>query len=398
MLRRTLLPLTLAALLGGCGGGGIKGDADCGCGPTDPKATRATLLSKVPRSGVAGCWGYTAPDGSKYALMGTAVGILVLDLRNPTAPRVVDEVPGPTNTPYPGIYWREMRTYGHYAYIVSEQTDVRGGIMILDLAGLPNSVRFVKSVTPRDGRLNAHTIDIDPGTGLLYLQRYSSLPAPPFLAPTLAAHDPEDSLGNYGPTDGSVDIFRLTDPENPAFLTTFNQNVYVHDMTARNGYCYVAEGTHASYSVWDMRDPAHPALVTRWNVEPGHFAHNIWPSPDGTHVVTTEELPEGLPARIWRLNGAAAPTAIASFKQGTGTPHNAIWQGNRIFFSHYSEGVVVADVTNRAAPAMLARYDTSPMSGQDLEGCWGVYPFPDGQTVVGSDIQQGFHLVRVDAP
>jgi hypothetical protein len=259
---------------------------------------------------------------------------------------------------------------------------------------LPNSVRYVKSVIPRDGRLNAHTVDIDPAAGLLYLQRYTNL-APPGTHDQ-PHHDPEDSLGNYLPTDGSVDIYDLADPENPAYLTTFNQNVYVHDMTARGGYCYIAEGTHNSYSIWDVRDPRHPARVVRWNVASGHFAHNIWPSPTGAYVVTTEEIPEGLPARIWQLHGTAAPTAVAQFKQGTGTPHNAIWMGNRIYFSHYSEGVAVADVTNPALPSLAARYDTSSASGPALNGCWGVYPFPDGKTVIGSDISTGFHLIQVD--
>ncbi|MDE3246883.1 MAG: choice-of-anchor B family protein [Acidobacteriota bacterium] len=393
MLLRLLLSLTLLLAFSGCAGGGSTSGTEQPAAPA-VNAFKATLESRIPRGGVAGCWGYTAPNGDRYGLMGTAKGILVVDLRNPTAARVVDEVDGPTNTPYPGIYWREMRTFGHYAYIVSEQTNFRGGLMILDLAGLPDSVRYVQSMVPRDGRLNAHTVDIDPDRGLLFMQRYSSLPS----GIATPHRDPEDGLGG-GPTDGSVDVYDLATPENPGYLTTFNQNIYVHDMTARGGFCYVAEGTHNSYSIWDVREARHPALVVRWSVEAGHFAHNIWPSPDGSHVVTTEELPEGLPARIWRLNGAAAPTPISQFQQGTGTPHNAIWMGAKIFFSHYTEGIAVADVADPAKPVLAARYDTSPnLSGPDLNGCWGVFPFPDGRTVIGSDINEGFHLIHLELP
>ena len=29
---------------------------------------------------------------------------------------------------------------------------------------------------------------------------------------------------------------------------------------------------------------------------------------------------------------------------------------------------------------------------------WGVFPFPDGKTVIGSDINEGLYLVRLDLP
>ncbi|MES2319132.1 MAG: hypothetical protein V4631_16770 [Pseudomonadota bacterium] len=62
-----------------------------------------TQLSSVARTGVAGTWGYTAPDGSRYAIMGTAKGVLVLELRDTANPRVVDEIDGPTNTQIAGF-------------------------------------------------------------------------------------------------------------------------------------------------------------------------------------------------------------------------------------------------------------------------------------------------------
>ncbi|MEJ7807593.1 MAG: hypothetical protein WKG03_16920 [Telluria sp.] len=177
------LPVLCAAALTACGGGGGGSTTPPPPPPTPPPVVvpppvslpampgdfGGKRLSTVARTGVAGGWGYTAPDGSRYALMGTAKGILVLDLRDSANPRVVDEIDGPTNTPSPGVYWREMRTYGTHAYIVSEQDNVRGGVMILDLSALPASVSYVKSFTPRDGTLRSHTIDIDTVRGLAYL-------------------------------------------------------------------------------------------------------------------------------------------------------------------------------------------------------------------------------------
>ncbi|WP_426101268.1 LVIVD repeat-containing protein [Massilia sp. TSP1-1-2] len=411
-----LLALCIVGLSGCGGGGGGGGGATLPPPPVvvqpgSPGDFGGKQLASVARTGVAGNWGYTAPDGARYALMGTAKGILVLDLRDSANVRVVDEIDGPTNTPSPGVYWREMRVYGTHAYIVSEQDNVRGGVMILDLSALPASVRFVKSFAPRDGTLRAHTIDIDTARGLAYLQRPVSVapPAPaPISAPLLDAPAPavfggamaaahtEGEHEHGGPSDGSVEVWDLkTDPENPRYITTFNLNKSVHDMTAVGNLVYVAEGTANSWSIWDLTTPAAPRLLVRWVGTPGNFAHNIWPSGDGTFVVTTEEVPAGLPARVWRLNGAAAPTQLSTFKVGTGTPHNVIMEGNMAYLSHYTEGAVAVDLSNPAVPKVVMRVDTSALAGPGYSGCWGVYKFPGLPLLTCSDIETGFHLISI---
>jgi choice-of-anchor B domain-containing protein len=395
-LRRVINIAACCVALASCGGGG--GDS-AATPPSPANDFGAVLVSKVARSGVAGTWGYVAPDGSRYALMGTAKGVLVLDLRDPSNPRVVDEVDGPTNTNHAGIYWREMRVYGAYAYVVSEHTNYRGGIMVLDLSGLPASVRYVTSVTPRDGQLAAHTLDIDVARGLLYLQRETNLAAPASGDGRASAlhhgsEKPEHPVGDAN--HGSIEVWNLAaDPENPTYLTTFNQHRSIHDMTAAGDYVYVAEGNASSYSVWDVRDPRTPTRVVRWAVEAGHFAHNIWPSGDGSFVVTTEEIPTGLPARVWQLNGSAPPTLLSSFKVGTGTPHNVVMEGRMAYLSHYTEGAAAVDLSDPSAPRVVAQLDTNPYDGAQLSGCWGVYKFPNEPLMICSDIDTGFHLIRL---
>ncbi len=419
--RHSLGVLLVACAFGlsACGGGGGGGSTTPPPPPPPPPSGSAgdfggKVLAKVARSGVAGTWGYTAPNGRRYALMGTAKGILVLDLLDTANPRVVDEIDGPTNTSAPGTYWREMRVYGNYAYIVSEQDNVRGGVMIVDLSGLPATVRFVKSFTPRDGTLRSHTIDIDTVRGLAYIQRPTSV-APPapiaaavsaplfdapgpigFGGPGPAAHGTEDGHSHGGPADGSIEVWDIkTDPENPKYITTFNLNKAVHDMTAVGELVYVAEATASSYSIWDMKNPALPVLKTRWVGTPGNFAHNIWPNGDGTIVVTTEEVPKGLPARVWRLNDATPPTELSSFKFGSGTPHNVVMEGNIAYLSHYAEGAIAVDLSNPAVPKTVMRVDTTPLSGADYLGCWGVYKFPGQPLLMCSDMQTGFNLISI---
>jgi choice-of-anchor B domain-containing protein len=400
---RVLAALALCALAA-CGGGGSGSPSQTpAVVSTD---TGAVLASKVARSGVAGTWGYTAPDGARYALMGTAKGVLVLDLRDTANPRVVDEIDGPTDTKAPGIYWREMRVYGSHAYIVSEHTNLRGGIMILDLSGLPNTVRYVGSVAPNSGGLAAHTVDIDTARGLLYLQREVDGPAPAvapagadpltgtFARQSASVAKPSEPVG--ATNHGSIEIWDLkTDPEHPRYVTTFNQNKSVHDMTAIGDYCYVAEGYANSYSIWNVKNPLLPTLVVRWTVEAGHFAHNIWPNGDGSVVVTTEELPNGLPARVWQLHGGAAPTQLSSIQVGNATPHNVIMEGNMAYLSHYTAGAAAFDLSNPSQPKLTARFDTNADTGSNLSGCWGVYKFPGQPLMICSDISNGFYLIRL---
>lgn len=402
MLPRAAFLLALSIGLSACGGGGS--DEAPAVAPAPTADFGAELVSRVARTGVGGTWGYVAPDGSRYAVMGTAAGVLVLDLRDPANPRVVDEVAGPTNTSSPGIYWREMRVYGSHAYIVSEHTNLRGGIMILDLSGLPASVRYVKSVVPRDGVLSAHTVDIDVARGLLYLQRDSSRAAPTGSGRPArnasALHQSGSEKPSHAadnPTEGSIEVWDLADPENPSYVTTFNQHRSVHDMTAVGERVYVAEGDAGSFSIWDVRDPRAPALLVRWTVEPGRYAHNIWPSGDGSFVVTTEEIPNGLPARVWQLNGVSAPTLLSEFRVGSGTPHNVVMEGRMAYLSHYTEGAVAVDLSDPAAPRVVAQFDTNPHQGSRLAGCWGVYKFPGEPLMICSDIDQGFHLIRLTA-
>ncbi len=392
-LKSPAAALLAALLLAACGGGGGSDE------PAPPPGTPAVdfgaeLVSRVPASGVSSTWGYVAPDGSRYALLGTARGVMVIDLRNPAQPRVIDEVQGPDNTGVPGLYWREMRVYRSYAYIVSEHTNFRGGIMVLDLSGLPDTVRFVRSVTPRDGLLAAHTVDIDTTRGLLYLQRLTSLAAPSGAGGgrAVALHGEEEHpVGD--PNNGSVEVYDLAaDPENPAYVTTFNQRRSVHDMTGAGDFAYVAEGYANSFSKWDMRDLRNPQLLARWPV--GGFAHNIWPNADGSVLVTTEEIPTGRPALVWRVVGNTV-TQVASLKVGSGTPHNVVIEGQRAYLSHYTEGLAVWDLADPAAPRLVARLDTNAFSGPGLGGCWGVYKFPGEPLVACSDTSTGFNLIRI---
>jgi choice-of-anchor B domain-containing protein len=320
----------------------------------------------IRRPDTSDVWGYTAPDGRRYGLMGTELGVLVLALDEALGPTVVDEVVGPRVGPL----HRNIKTYRHYAYVSSERVGEREGILIIDLSGLPGPGRYVRSLQPHDGVPTSHNLSIDTARGHLYVQRQRA-----------------------------IEVWSLEpDPEAPRYVTSFATGVPVHDMMVQGSRCYVADGDASSFSIWDVSDMTQPTRLVTWPVT--GFAHNIWPSADGTWVVTTEETP-GKPVVLWSVSADPVPVVSrrGSFLTGPGAmAHNAYVENGRVYLSHYTSGVVVLDVRDLDAPVRLGQYDTSSRyEGGEINGCWGVYPFPGSNLVLGSDMEEGFHLLRLTA-
>jgi hypothetical protein len=62
-------------------------------------------------------WGYTAPNGREYAILGCNTGTAFIDVTDSANITERDFVSGVTSN------WREMKTVSHYAYVVSEGTN-----------------------------------------------------------------------------------------------------------------------------------------------------------------------------------------------------------------------------------------------------------------------------------
>jgi len=102
-------------------------------------------------------WGWRGSDGTEYALMGVLNGIAVV---NTNTMQVVTTVPGPIEND--SYYHRDIKTYKHYAYAVSENTGENAGLNVFDLQYLPDSVSIV-GYFPIDpsGNVRSHNISID---------------------------------------------------------------------------------------------------------------------------------------------------------------------------------------------------------------------------------------------
>jgi choice-of-anchor B domain-containing protein len=304
-------------------------------------------------------WGYTAPNGDEYALLGATTGTVVIDISNPANPIERGWFPWASST------WRDIRTYGTYAYVVTEAT---AGFQILDLSN-PNSPTevgiFGTSVTTR-----AHNVCVDVGAGKLYL------------------------VG----TNVGTPVWDLTsNPANPTYLGITatggsGSNGYFHDLCVENGYGYGSAIYAGDLRIMDMS--TLPATVLSNSPTPGNFTHNAWPNAAGTLCVTTDEVSAGV-IKIFDISNKSNPIPLGQFTPTTASiPHNAFIVGDKVHVSWYTEGYRCIDISDPSNPVEVASYDTWPGSTGGFNGCWGCYPFLPSGNVLASDRNTGLYIVR----
>ena len=100
-------------------------------------------------------WGYAAPDGTEYALVGVNNGTSIVSLADPANPTEVGFIQGSSSN------WRDIKTYGDYAFVTTEGPD---GLLVIDMTNLPTSFEsyYWKPQLPNLGTLNTcHNIYID---------------------------------------------------------------------------------------------------------------------------------------------------------------------------------------------------------------------------------------------
>lgn len=315
--------------------------------------------------GGSDCWGWTAPDGTEYAIMGVRDGIAIV---NAHTLQVKGVVPGPTlNGVY---YWRDVETYRNYAYAVAEETGTNQGLSVIDLQYLPDSVHFVGSFPLNaTGAVTAHTIAIDTLKGYAYAEGNATQP---------------------------VRILNLANPENPVFVGSFGPaGISIHDMFARNDTAFVAEGNGGTWSVWNTANKATPALIRRISFPNAGYVHSTWPSENRQLLVTTEEVPAGKTLKVWDISNLANVQMRGQYLGVSQIPHNPYVKGNLVFVSHYEAGVTVVDISNPIVPVEVARYDTYPASDvAQYRGCWSAYPYTANGFVYTSDIEGWLTVLR----
>ncbi len=312
-------------------------------------------------NGTSDVWGYTAPDGAEYAIVGVRDGTAIVSVPDL---EILHTIPGPTQNDF--YYHRDMVAYGSTLYVVSEMRGTDEGVQVIDLSGLPESADLVTAFTS-PGQIRSHNMDVDAVTGYAYVLAQSY---------------------------NGVRILDLADPLAPAevgFVPLPNG----HDVHARGDTLYVAEGYTPSFSIWDVTDKQDPVLLARQLVPSSGYVHNIWPSDDGRYVVTTEET-QGKTVKVWDISDLDDIDLVGEYLGANGLAHNAHVMGDLVVLSHYGAGVTVVDIADPANPVEVARYDTTPESdASGFFGTWGAFPYTAGGYVYASDFDGKLTVLRM---
>jgi choice-of-anchor B domain-containing protein len=310
-----------------------------------------TKLSQISfNTSCAGVWHYADSAGNEYALLGNGDGLVIVDVTDPVNPAVLFTVPAANSL------WREVKTYGHYAYA---GTEGGGGITVIDLSGLPAS--YQSQVYTGDGAIagllgSSHTVQVF-----------------------------DDHLYIFGSNIGTV-ICSLNDPWNPQYVGTYDDN-YVHDGYVLNDTLYSSEIYAGQFSVVDVTDKANP-VVLQTQPTPGAFNHNGWFSDNRQYFFTTDELPN-TPVGVFDVSDIQDIKLVATYVNDTmpgEEVHNTRVFNDYILCPSYGSQLTIVDAARPENLIEIARYQT----GSYL--CWDASPYLPSGNIIATDMDGEFYV------
>jgi choice-of-anchor B domain-containing protein len=325
-------------------------------------------LATTHSSELSDIWGYTDENGNEYAIVGLNDGTSIVDVTDPANPVEIFYEAGMNSI------WRDIKTYGDYAYVSTEATQ---GLLIIDLSPLPGSTTLPTTLYTGPGSdpwQSAH--NLYQADGYLYV------------------------FGANRDNGGAIILDVATDPMNPIEVGTFEE-WYMHDGFVRNDTGYFSHVNDGFFTIVDLADKSNIQLtdVIGTTTTPSIFTHNCWTSEDGQTLFTTDEKEDGYIAS-YDISDPTNPIFLDQIQSSPGNdiiPHNAHVKGNYLITSYYVDGVIVHDISDPANMVEVANFDTSPSySGNTFNGCWGVYPFFSSENLIASDIELGLYVLSID--
>ncbi len=325
------------------------------------------LLDKIEYSeDLNDVWGWKHPGtGVEYAIVGLRNGVSIVSLADPENITEVAFIPGPRST------WRDIKTWGYYAYVTNETSN---GVLVINMTNLPVAVDhfdWQPQISAFGGQLNTcHNLYIDE-YGYCYLAGCN--------------------LNNGGVI--YVDVF--SKPGQPE-VVGWGPSFYSHDVYARDNRLYSSEIYRGRFAVYDVTDKANPEFLAGHKTT-ADFTHNTWLSDDGMTIFTTDERPNA-PVGAYDISDLDNIRLLDDFRpvltldDGV-IPHNVhVWQ-DWLIISYYTDGGIVVDASRPSNLIEVGNFDSFFGNEGGFNGAWGAYPFLPSGIVLISDINSGLYVL-----
>ena len=312
-------------------------------------------------------WGYAA-GGREYALVALRNGVNILDITNPAGPIDKGTATGPNST------WRDVKTFGSYAYVTNETGD---GLLIIDLSNLPNTLPssdwsyWEPNISDLGGTLSTcHNIYID-GSGYGYLAGCNR---------------------NGG---GVIYIDLFSTPGSPQYVDKA-PNTYAHDVYVQDNIMYTSDINAGKLTLYNVANKTSTIFLGD-QVTPEDFTHNAWADGSGNTVFTTDEVANA-PVAAYDISDPNNISLLDEFRPletiNTGViPHNVHVLNDYLIISHYTDGVIIVDASVPSNLIEVGNYDTHSPNNTGFRGAWGAYPFLPSGNILVSDINNGCFVI-----
>jgi len=370
--------------------GGMAGPYPC---------SNVDLMTFLPLAQIGGgngssLWGWTDPDTQReYAIMGRTNGTAFVDITDAANAVYLGNLPTHTGT----SIWREMKAYGYYAYIISDQNG-NHGMQIFDMRRLRDIVTppvlftedgwYGNSPSTPWGFQNCHDLVVNTATGFAY------------------------GVGSNTCSGGLHMMDLKPDPVHPQFVGCFSNDGYTHD-----AQCVVYNGPDAQHvgkeicfasntdtlTIVDVTNKAAPVMLSKTGYAGVGYTHQGWLTADQRYFLIDDELDEmdfGHPTwtYIWDLVNLDAPLLMGHYTGPTNAiDHNQYIHQGYSYQSNYQAGLRILDVSAIASATLTeaAYFDVYPSGNNpSFNGTWNNYPFFASGNVIVSGIEQGLFVLH----
>lgn len=367
--------------------GGYAGEYPC---------SNYDLLSNIPVSTLANSsgnpegsdvWGWTDSEtGKEYAIAAMTNSTAFVDITDPINPIFL----GRLDSNAGNNYWRDVKIYGNYAFIVADNVG-NHGMQVFDLTRL-RDITGPETLSPDvvyNDVTSCHNIVINEATAVAYLV----------------------GCNNYSGGPNFVDI---SDPLNPTSLGGYSLDGYTHDAqvityngpdTEYTGKEILVGSNANKVVILDVTDKSNIIKITEFDYPQIGYTHQGWFTDDQRFFLLGDETDEqnfGINTRtlVFDFQDLDNPTQIDTYYGASSAiDHNGYVQGTDFFMASYRAGMRVLDISNIGGTdnqlTEIGYFDTYPQNnGTAFNGAWSVYPYFASGNIIINDIERGLFVVR----